>query len=191
MSTKIERETKETKISLELSLYGEGENSIETGIGFFDHMLEAFSKHSLIDLNLKCQGDIEVDFHHSVEDVGIVIGKALRKEIYPIEKVERFGEAGVVMDEALVSTTMDLSNRAFLYFDLKCDGDIGDFDTELVEEFFRALTFNAGISAHISTIRGKNKHHIVEAAFKSFAVALRRAVTKNERVKIPSTKGVL
>ena len=191
MSTKIERETKETKISLELSLYGEGENSIKTGIGFFDHMLEAFSKHSLIDLNLKCQGDIEVDFHHSVEDVGIVIGKALRKEIYPIEKVERFGEAGVVMDEALVSTTMDLSNRAFLYFDLKCDGNIGDFDTELVEEFFRALTFNAGISAHISTIRGKNKHHIVEAAFKSFAVALRRAVTKNERVKIPSTKGVL
>jgi imidazoleglycerol-phosphate dehydratase len=187
----IKRETKETSIDLNLNLYGEGGNNIDTGIGFFNHMLEAFSKHGLLDLSVVCKGDLEVDFHHSVEDVGIVLGQALREEIYPIKAVERFGEASVVMDEACVKTTLDLSNRPFLIYEVECEGLIGEFDCELVEEFFRALTFNAGISAHIIQERGKNRHHIIEATFKSFGVALRRAVAINERVSIPSTKGVL
>ncbi|RUM63428.1 MAG: imidazoleglycerol-phosphate dehydratase HisB [Sulfurospirillum sp.] len=189
--TTIQRDTKETQIEAQLSLYGNGQNSIETGIGFFDHMLEAFSKHGLIDLKLVCRGDIHIDFHHSVEDTGIVIGEALRKEIFPIQNIERYGEATVVMDEAAVNTALDLSNRPFLHFEVDVRDKIGDFDTELVEEFFRALCFNAGITAHIVSLRGKNRHHIVEATFKSFAVALRRAVAKNDRIGIPSTKGVL
>jgi imidazoleglycerol-phosphate dehydratase len=187
----IKRETKETNINAKLELYGSGKSTIQTEIGFFDHMLEAFTKHGLLDLELVCKGDIYVDFHHSVEDVGIVIGEALKKEIFPIENVERFGEATVVMDEASVNTALDLSNRPFLHFEIDLDAKIGDFDTELVEEFFRALCFNAGITAHIVCLRGKNRHHIVEAAFKSFAVALRRATSKNSRVGIPSTKGIL
>ncbi len=187
----IKRETKETDIKAKLELYGSGKSDIKTDIGFFDHMLEAFTKHGLLDLELKCKGDTHVDFHHSVEDVGIVIGEALKKEIFPIENIERFGEATVVMDEAAVNTALDLSNRPYLHFEVDLDNKIGDFDTELVEEFFRACCFNAGITAHIVALRGKNRHHIVEATFKSFAVALRRATTKNSRVGIPSTKGVL
>ncbi len=188
---RLERTTKETAITVELELYGSGKSSIETGVGFFDHMLESFSKHSLIDLNVTCKGDLHIDDHHSVEDVGIVIGQLLRSVIYPIEKVERFGNAVVVMDEAAVSCDMDLSNRPYLHYGIDVTGKVGRFDTELAEEFFKALVQNAGISAHIVMQRGKNKHHIVEAAFKAFAVALRRAVTPNERTGIPSTKGVL
>ena len=187
----IKRETKETKIQASLELYGEGKSNIHTGIGFFDHMLESFTKHGLLDLNLQCDGDIHVDFHHTVEDVGIVIGEALRKEIFPIENVERFGEATVVMDEASVNTALDLSNRPFLHYDVEVSEKVGDFDVELVEEFFRALCFNAGLTTHIVCARGKNKHHIIEATFKSFAVALRRATSINTRVGVPSTKGVL
>lgn len=189
--TEIQRDTKETKISASLELYGDGTAHIQTGIGFFDHMLESFTKHGLLNLTLKCDGDIHVDFHHTVEDVGIVIGQALRKEIFPIENVERFGEATVVMDEAAVNTTLDLSNRPFLHYDIDVEGKVGEFDTELVEEFFHALSLNAGLTVHIVALRGKNKHHMIEAGFKSFAVALRRAVSKNSRVGIPSTKGVL
>ncbi len=189
--TTIHRETAETQIGVSLELYGNGERSIATGIGFFDHMLEAFGKHGLLNLDVRCQGDTHIDDHHSVEDTGIVIGEALRKEIFPIQNIERYGEATVVMDEAAVNTALDLSNRPYLHFDLPVEGKIGTFDTELVEEFFRALCFNAGITAHIVCLRGKNRHHIVEAAFKSFAVALRRAVAKNGRAGIPSTKGVL
>ncbi len=188
---RLERTTKETAITVELELYGSGKSSIETGVGFFDHMLESFSKHSLIDLNVTCRGDTHIDDHHSVEDVGIVIGRLLRSAIYPIEKVERFGNAVVVMDEAAVSCDMDLSNRPYLHYEIDVEGKVGRFDTELSEEFFKALVQNAGISAHIVMQRGKNKHHIIEAAFKAFAVALRRAVTPNERTGIPSTKGVL
>lgn len=187
----IERITKETDIKATVTLYGSGKNSISTGIGFFDHMLEALSKHGLIDLTLSCKGDTHVDFHHSVEDVGIVIGEALKKEIFPIENVERYGEATVVMDEASVNCALDLSNRPFLYCDLPVTDKIGDFDVELVEEFFRAVSFNAGLTVHIVMQRGKNRHHIVEAAFKAFAVALRRATAKNDRIGVPSTKGVL
>jgi imidazoleglycerol-phosphate dehydratase len=187
----INRETKETQIHATLELYGEGKSDIKTGIGFFDHMLESFTKHGLLNLSLRCNGDTHVDFHHTVEDVGIVLGEALRKEIFPIENVERFGEATVVMDEASVNTALDLSNRPFLHYDVEVSEKVGNFDVELVEEFFRALCFNAGLTTHIVCLRGKNRHHIIEAAFKSFAVALRRAVAKNSRVGVPSTKGVL
>lgn len=188
---KIERKTKETDIVVELEVYGEGKSSISTGIGFFDHMLESFTKHSLMDLNIKCIGDTHVDDHHSVEDVGIAIGQALKSALYPISKVERFGSAAIVMDEACVECDLDLSNRPFLVYEVDVYGKVGAFDTELVEEFFRAITFNAGLTAHIIMKRGKNKHHIIEAAFKSLAVALRRASTVNDRISVPSTKGVL
>lgn len=185
------RKTKETDIVLTLNLQGEGKSSISTGIGFFDHMLESFAKHSLMDLTLNCQGDTHIDDHHSVEDVGIVLGQALREAIYPIESIERFGSATIVMDEAAVCCDLDLSNRPFLLCQLNVEGKVGQFDVELVEEFFRAVVFNAGITAHIIEQRGSNKHHIIEAAFKSLAVALRRALTKNLRTGVPSTKGVL
>ncbi|WP_297925210.1 imidazoleglycerol-phosphate dehydratase HisB [uncultured Campylobacter sp.] len=187
------RATKETKIELELELYGRGEAQIQTGIGFFDHMLSAFAKHAWIDLNLRCEGDLQVDFHHSVEDCGIVLGSAIKDAIYPAQNIERFGDSVVVMDEAAVSAALDFSNRAFLVFDCPSlkRGKIGEFDAELVEEFFRALAFNANLTLHISQIRGENLHHVAEAAFKAFAVAFRRAISINERAGVPSTKGVL
>lgn len=188
----IKRVTKETDIKLKLNITGLGDSHIDTKVGFFNHMLESFSKHSLIDIDIICNGDIDVDFHHTVEDCGIVIGEALKKEIFPIKEVERFGSATVVMDESAVETDLDLSNRPFLHFDLNdIDGKVGEFDVELVEEFFRALVINSGLTAHIVIKRGKNKHHIIEACFKSFAVALRRALIKNNKIKIPSTKGIL
>lgn len=185
------RKTKETDISVSLRLYGEGKSSISTKVGFLDHMLESFAKHAWMDLNVTCDGDIHIDDHHSVEDVGIVIGQALREAIYPIERVERFGNAVIVMDETAVSCDLDLSNRPFLLYDVPVEGKVGQFDVELAEEFFRAVIFNAGISAHIVLERGKNKHHILEASFKALAVALRRALVVNDRAGIPSTKGVL
>jgi len=185
------RTTKETDITIDLELNGTGKSSIDTGVGFLDHMLESFSKHSLVDLNVSCKGDTHIDDHHSVEDVGIVLGSLLAEAIYPVKNMERFGSASIVMDEACVSCDMDLSNRPFLVFELNVSGKVGHFDTELVEEFFRAFVLNARISTHIIELRGRNKHHIIEAAFKSVAVALRRATAANERVGIPSTKDVL
>jgi len=187
----MQRKTKETDISLELEIYGSGKSEISTGIGFFDHMLEAFCKHAIFDMKLVCKGDLHVDFHHSVEDVGIVIGQALREKIYPLSGVERFGEATVVMDEAAVNCALDLSNRPFLVYESINDGKVGEFDVELANEFFQALAFNAAITLHIAKIRGRNSHHILEASFKACAVALRRALAKNARVGVPSTKGVL
>jgi imidazoleglycerol-phosphate dehydratase len=185
------RTTKETDISVKLDVNGTGKSSINTGVGFFDHMLESFSKHALIDLEVSCKGDTHIDDHHTVEDIGIVIGMAISEAIYPIEKVERFGSAAIVMDEACVRCDLDLSNRPFLVYDVPVEGKIGSFDSELAEEFFRAIIFNARITAHIVMVRGKNKHHIVEGAFKALAVAMRRALTPNERLAVPSTKGVL
>ena len=155
-------------------------------------MLEALSKHSGIDIELMCQGDTHIDDHHSVEDCGIVIGKALKDENFPIEAVERYGNATVVMDEAAVTCALDLSNRPFLVYDnFELFGKVGSFDVELAEEFFHALVMNAGITCHIVCERGKNKHHIIEASFKALAVALRRALAPNAKIGIPSTKGVL
>jgi imidazoleglycerol-phosphate dehydratase len=190
--TELTRETKETNISCKVDTAGDGTSDIDTGVGFFDHMLEALSKHSGIDIDLKCIGDTHIDDHHSVEDCGIVLGKALKQEIFPIEAVERYGNATVVMDEAAVSCALDLSNRPFLVYDkFELFGKVGNFDVELAEEFFHALTLNAGITCHLVFERGKNKHHIIEATFKAFAVALRRALVPNVKIGIPSTKGVL
>ena len=185
------RTTKETDITISLELNGTGKSNINTGVGFLDHMLESFSKHSLIDMNVECKGDTHIDDHHSVEDIGIVLGSLLAEAIYPVKNMERFGSASIVMDEACISCDLDLSNRPFLMYEVDVHGKVGQFDTELVEEFFRAFVLNACISAHIVMQRGKNKHHIIEAAFKSLAVAIRRATQKNDRVGIPSTKDVL
>ena len=185
------RKTKETDIEISLNLYGEGRSRIDTGVGFFDHMLEAFAKHSLIDLEVSCKGDLHIDAHHSVEDVGIVLGDALNEAIYPVKGIERFGSGVAVMDESAVECNLDLSNRAFLVYEVDIDGKVGDFDVELVEEFFRAVAFNMPLTLHLVMQRGKNRHHIIEATFKAFALAFRRAVAQNSRVKVPSTKGVL
>ncbi|MDO7253181.1 imidazoleglycerol-phosphate dehydratase HisB [Helicobacter cappadocius] len=191
----VKRDTKETKISATLQIYGEGRGNIDTKIGFFDHMLEAFSKHSMMDLQMICEGDRHIDDHHSVEDCGIVLGGLLKEEIYPAIGIERFGNATIVMDEACVECDIDVCNRSFLVFDMSCYGDfkgkVGDFDIELVEEFFRAVCMNAGLCVHIYLKRGKNLHHIIEATFKAFALAIRRALTPNKNNQIPSTKGVL
>ena len=187
----LSRETKETQISVKLELYGQGNSNINTGVGFLDHMLEAFAKHSHINLEVTCNGDTHIDDHHSVEDIGIVIGQALKSELYPIENIERYGNATVVMDEASVTCDLDISNRPFLVFEMPMEGKVGTFDVELVEEFFRALTFNASMTIHLICNRGANKHHKIEASFKALAVALRRGVTINENSGIPSTKGVL
>ena len=185
------RKTKETDITISLDLNGTGKSNISTGVGFLDHMLESFSKHSLIDLDIKCVGDTHIDDHHSVEDVGIVLGSLFADSLYPVKNMERFGSANIVMDEACVSCDLDLSNSPFLVYEVDVTGKVGSFDTELVEEFFRAFVLNARVSAHIVALRGKNKHHIIEASFKSLGVAIRRATQKNERVGIPSTKDVL
>jgi imidazoleglycerol-phosphate dehydratase len=185
------RTTKETDITISLTLDGSGKSKINTGVGFLDHMLESFSKHSLIDLDINCVGDTHIDDHHSVEDIGIVLGLLIAQAIYPVKSMERFGSANIVMDEACVSCDLDLSNRPFLVYEVDLSGKVGSFDTELVEEFFRALVLNARISTHIIALRGKNQHHIIEATFKSLAVAIRRATTLNEKIGIPSTKDVL
>jgi imidazoleglycerol-phosphate dehydratase len=144
-----------------------------------------------MNITVDCKGDTHIDDHHSVEDIGIVLGQAFAKAVYPVGSIERYGNATVVMDEASVSCDLDISNRPFLVFDMPIDGKIGSFDVELVEEFFRAFTFNAHLSVHLIFNRGKNRHHIVEASFKALAVALRRALKINENAGIPSTKGVL
>lgn len=192
----LARKTKETDIALSLNLYGSGNVEIQSGIGFFNHMLESLGKHSLMDIKLTCKGDLEVDGHHSIEDCGILLGKALNQAIYPAVGIERFGNASVVMDEACVECDIDVSNRGFLLFDthaykLPFKGMVGGFDVELTEEFFRALCLNAGLSVHIVLKRGKNLHHIIEAMFKAFAVSFRRAMNTNPRISIPSTKGTL
>ncbi len=187
----VRRETKETQIVVKLNLYGSGKAKIDTGVGFYDHMLEAFVKHAHMDMEVSCKGDTHIDDHHTVEDVGIVIAQALNQAIYPVQNIERFGNATVVMDEASVTCDIDLSNRGYLVFELPIGGKVGHFDVELVEEFFKAFAFNLPLTLHLIYNRGKNKHHIIEAAFKALAVSLRRAVAPNENAGIPSTKGVL
>jgi imidazoleglycerol-phosphate dehydratase len=188
--TQIKRKTKETNIEISVNVNGSGKSEISTGIGFFDHMLEALSKHSGIDMNIFCEGDIFVDYHHTVEDVGIVLGQALNKEVFPINNIERFSNSVAILDEAAVEVDMDISGRPYLVYEMPRDGAIKDFDLELVEEFFKSLVFNFKISAHIIYKRGTNRHHIVESAFKAFALALRRALEFRES-GVPSTKGVI
>jgi len=185
------RETKETAIDLKLRLRGKGEGRISTGIGFFDHMLETFAKHSGTDLIIDARGDLEVDFHHTVEDVGIVLGQALAQALYPAKNIERFANVVAILDEAGVEVDIDIGGRPYLVYQLPIGGAIREFDLELVEEFFKSVTFNGKFALHLIYLRGRNRHHIVESAFKGFGVALRRAIYPREGAGVPSTKGVL
>jgi imidazoleglycerol-phosphate dehydratase len=190
----IKRNTEETKIELTLNLDGKGESKIDTGCGFFDHMLTLFSKHSKIDLDVTCKGDVNVDYHHTVEDIGIVLGKALLEALDDKKGINRYADTILPMDESLILTAIDISGRSYLGFDVTFPSEkIGDFDTELVEEFFMALTRCAEITLHIKKMAGENSHHIAEGIFKSFARTLRNAVALDENFKdqLPSTKGVL
>jgi len=187
----VARKTKETDIQLSVDLDGKGEVSIDSGIGFFDHMLTALAVHSGVDMNIKCKGDLYVDGHHSVEDIGICLGKAFAQALGDKSGIARYGSAYVPMDEALAFCSLDISGRAFLVFDAKFTDDrIGEFDTCLAEEFFRAFAFNAGITLHIREEYGKNDHHICEAIFKAVAHALKQALAFNGGAVL-STKGVL
>lgn len=189
----IERKTGETDISLEINLDGSGVYEIETGIGFFNHMIELFSKHSLIDLKLKVIGDLDVDCHHSVEDTGITLGLAIKEALGNKMSINRYGSFTIPMDETLVKVDLDLSGRPYLVFNVEFSKSMaGDMDVETVEEFMMAVCTNAGITLHINAMYGSNNHHLVEAIFKAFARGLRIAVAKDDRVEgVPSTKGIL
>ena len=187
----ISRKTKETAIELSLDLDGKGAADICTGVGFLDHMLNLFAAHSRMDLTLRCDGDLSVDPHHSIEDIGIALGLALKEALGEKKGIARYGSALIPMDEALAEAAIDLSGRAFLVFNADFSVDrIGEFPTEMTEEFFRALAFNAGFTLHLNVRCGKNNHHIAESLFKAFAHALKAAVRK-EGEEILSTKGVL
>jgi imidazoleglycerol-phosphate dehydratase len=189
----VRRKTKETAVVLTLNLDGSGKHSIVTGIPFFDHMLSLLTYHSRMDLSLKAKGDIGVDAHHTVEDVGISLGDGIRKALGEAKGIQRYGMATIPMDETLVSVAVDLSMRPYLVFQMKLRrSKIGTFDPELVEEFFKALCNHARITLHINLLYGRNSHHMVEAVFKGFGRALREAVSIDERAsEIPSTKGIL
>jgi len=188
----IERKTKETDISLSLQLDGEGRSEVSTGIPFFDHMLSLMAMHGLFDLSLRAKGDLEVDFHHTVEDVGIALGEGIKEALGDGAGIRRFGEALVPMDEALSRVVLDISGRPYLGYRVKAKGRVKDFDLELVESFFKALVDHAGLTLHIDLLYGKNLHHIIEAIFKGFGRALDKACGLDERrVGVPSTKGRL
>lgn len=186
----IRRETRETKISLSLDLDGNGVNSVHTGVGFFDHMLELLSVHSGMDLAVECKGDIQVDFHHSVEDVGICFGQAFKQALGDKKGIARFADRVVPMDECAALVALDISGRPFLNFEDRLSGKIGEFDAELVEEFMRAFAFNAGVNLYIKLLKGGNMHHEAEAIFKALAKCVQDAV-KITSDRIPSSKGVL
>ncbi len=190
----ITRTTKETEISLTLALGGSGQSEIDTGIGFLDHMLTAFARHSLFDLTVRAAGDLHIDCHHTTEDVGIVLGRAFAQALGEKRGINRFGHALVPMDEALAEAVVDLSGRSFLAWDVDFERSrIGEMDTELFEEFFRAFAMNALLTLHMTRRAGRNAHHVAEACFKAAARALRQAVEPDPRApdSIPSTKGAL
>ncbi len=197
----IERNTKETQIKVTIDLDGTGASDLSTGIGFFDHMLTHLAKHGLLDLKVTCNGDLEVDAHHTVEDVGISIGKAIAQALRAptdagpgdMSGLTRYGSSVVPMDEALVMTALDISGRGSLKYTWTVTKEmVGQFDSELAPEFFKSVCANAGINAHIRQLDGSNAHHVIEAAFKSFARALRQAISLDPRIHgVPSTKGTL
>lgn len=190
----LARKTKETDLHVKLNLDGAGEARVKTGIGFFDHMLEALARHGLLDLTLEARGDLHVDGHHTVEDTGIVLGQALAQALGDRAGIRRYADALVPLDEALVRCVIDVSGRPYLSYqvDIPKWQMLGDYDVFLTPEFFRALALNAGLTVHLDLIRGDNPHHIVEAAFKAFARALDAATARDPRVKgVPSTKGKL
>ncbi|MBC2306914.1 imidazoleglycerol-phosphate dehydratase HisB [Listeria welshimeri] len=187
------RVTAETSIELSINLDSAAESTIATGIGFLDHMLTLFAKHSRINLNVKADGDTRVDAHHTVEDVGITLGICLKEALGDKESINRYGSTYVPMDESLGFCALDLSGRSYLVFDAELTNPkLGDFDTELVEEFFQAVAFNTGMNLHLRVLYGKNTHHKIESLFKAFGRALREAITINPEIKgVNSTKGVL
>ena len=193
-NTEITRKTAETDITLSLELDGTGKNAVDTGVGFLDHMLELFARHGRFDLDVKCKGDTHVDDHHSVEDIGICLGKALARALGDARGIRRYSDVTIPMDEALVMCAIDISGRSHLNLDVvTLDNSIGSMDAELLEEFLLALSRNAGITIHIRMLDGKNTHHIIEACFKALARALREAVKIDDEMRdeIPSTKGTL
>jgi imidazoleglycerol-phosphate dehydratase len=190
----IERKTKETQITLTLDLDGRGKADVRTGVGFLDHMLDHLAKHSLSDLSVAAKGDLQVDDHHTTEDVGICLGKALAKALGDKAGIHRYGWASVPMEEALANVALDISGRAGVVFNVKFSGDkIGTFDVQLVEEFLRAICREAGINLHVNVPYGTNDHHVAEAIFKAIAQALRTAksIDPNRKGEVPSTKGSL
>lgn len=190
----ITRKTAETEISVEITLDGTGSYDNETGVGFFDHMLDQLARHSLIDMKIRCQGDLHIDDHHSVEDVGIALGQALSEAIGDKKGIRRYGACLLPMDDALVRAALDLSGRPYLVWNLDLPTPkIGTFDCELVREFFQAFATHGGITLHVDALHGFNSHHIAEAAFKAVARALRDAIETDPRKSdaIPSTKGTL
>lgn len=190
----ISRKTNETDIQLEINLDGQGYSNINTGIGFFDHMLASFAKHGFFDLNVNAIGDILVDSHHTIEDVGIVLGQAIAKALGDKQGIKRFGSFMLPMDDALVLCAIDLSSRPYLVYDLNLTTEkVGYLDTEMIKEFFYAISYSAGMNINIKQITGENNHHIIEATFKAFAKALDEASSYDERLKgqVLSTKGSL
>jgi imidazoleglycerol-phosphate dehydratase len=190
----LSRKTSETDIQLRLDLDGTGKTDIDTGVGYFDHMLSAFARHGLFDLTVKAKGDLHIDAHHTVEDVGIVLGQALANALGSKRGIQRFGHAVAPMDEALVEAAIDLSGRAFVVWNVSFERPmLGQMDTQLVEEFFRALAGNGLFNLHVIQRAGHNAHHVAEGAFKAVGRALRAAVAIEPRVAgdIPSTKGVI
>ncbi len=193
-TSQIKRKTNETDIAVSVNLDGEGNANIQTGIGFFDHMLEQIARHALIDLEIKCDGDRHIDDHHSVEDTGIALGQAIGAALGDKAGIYRYGQCLLPMDEAMVETALDFSGRGFLVFDVEfATAKIGTFDVELVREFFQALAMNAGLTLHLYQRSGTNSHHVAEACFKSVARAMRMAIEPDLRNqgRIPSTKGNL
>jgi len=190
----ITRKTAETEITVEINLDGSGTYDNETGVGFFDHMLDQLARHSLIDMKVRCKGDLHIDDHHTVEDVGIALGQALTQALGNKTGIRRYGACLLPMDDALVRAALDLSGRPFLVWNMELPTPkIGTFDTELVREFFQALTTHGGITLHVDALHGFNSHHIAEAGFKAVARALREAVETDPRKSdaVPSTKGAL
>lgn len=190
----IARATKETKVKVDLNLDGSGQVDVSTGVGFMDHMLELLAFHGKFDLYVRVDGDLQVDSHHTIEDLGIVLGQCISQALGDKKGITRYGAFTIPMDEALVACNLDLSGRPFLVFNVTLDNVLlGNYQTEMTEEFFRAFAFNSGMTLHFNEAYGKNMHHVIEACFKSFARALKEAVTINEKYRdeIVSSKGVL
>ena len=193
-TSEIKRKTNETDIELYLNLDGNGTSNIDTGCGFLNHMLTLFARHARYDLNVKCVGDTDVDYHHTVEDIAIVLGKAFSQALGDKKGIYRYGDIILPMDEALILCAVDISGRGESYYDLKIPAyKVGDFDTELTEEYLRAFASDAGVTLHTKQLAGVNSHHIIEGAFKALARALAKATAIDENYKneVPSTKGVL
>ncbi len=190
----VERNTKETQIRVELNVDGTGQYDVSTGIGFLDHMLEQLSRHSLMDLTLKAEGDLHIDYHHTTEDTGIAIGEAFKKALADRKGITRYGHAYIPMDEAMSRAAIDISGRPYLIWNVEFSKPkLGEMDTELFKEWFQAFAFAAGVTLHVENLYGDNNHHIIESCFKALAKAVRMAATVDERAKdaIPSTKGTL